>query len=276
MNYDCCTILLIGPKIIGHIIYIDHIGHLYFLQIMRFKLTLEYDGSRYAGWQLQKNDRSVQGELLEAAVKVFDNQSIELYGAGRTDAGVHARGQVAHLEVPNTTLKPEQIMTRMNDALSHDVNLLAVEKAHPKWHARHDARSRSYTYQISKRRDAFGKKYVWWVRDPLDLAAMRAAAAVLQGFHNFGSFGDTEKEGQSTMVDLTKIEIRETGDRILLHITGSHFLWKMVRRIIGVLVEVGRGRMNMETVELFLERPSREPARFTAPPSGLFLEKVEY
>ncbi len=243
---------------------------------MRFKLTLEYDGSRYAGWQLQKSDRSVQGELLEAAFKVFGTRDVELYGAGRTDAGVHARGQVAHLEVANTTLKPEQIQMRLNDELSHDVNLLAVEKAHPKWHARHDARSRSYTYQISKRRDAFGKKYVWWVRDALDMPAMRAAAALLQGFHDFRSFGDIEKEDQSTMVDLTRIEIRETGDRILLHITGSHFLWKMVRRIVGVLVEVGRGRMPVATVEQFLERPSREPARFTAPPSGLFLEKVEY
>jgi len=243
---------------------------------MRFKLTLEYDGSRYAGWQLQKTDRSVQGELLDAAYKVFDSRSIELYGAGRTDAGVHARGQVAHLDVPNTLLKPEQIQMRMNDELSHDVNILSIEKTHPKWHARHDARSRSYTYQISKRRDAFGKKYVWWVRDPLNLPAMRAAAAVLQGFHDFRSFGDTEQEDQSTMVDLTKIEIRETPDRIMIHITGSHFLWKMVRRMVGVLVEVGRGRMPVETVEMFIERPSREPAKFTAPPSGLFLEKVEY
>lgn len=243
---------------------------------MRFKLTLEYDGSRYAGWQLQKTDRSVQGELLDAAYKVFDSRSIELYGAGRTDAGVHARGQVAHLDVPNTLLKPEQIQMRMNDELSHDVNILSIEKAHPKWHARHDARSRSYTYQISKRRDAFGKKYVWWIRDPLNIPAMRAAAAVLQGFHDFRSFGDTEKEDQSTMVDLTKIEIRETPDRIMIHITGSHFLWKMVRRMVGVLVEVGRGRMPVETVEMFIERPSREPAKFTAPPSGLFLERVEY
>lgn len=246
------------------------------ISTMRFKLTLEYDGSRYAGWQMQKSDRSVQGELLEAAYKVFDSRSIEVYGAGRTDAGVHARGQVAHLDVPNTTMPTEQIQMRLNDALSHDINLLSVEKAHSKWHARHDARSRSYTYQISKRRDAFGKKYVWWVRDSLDVPAMRAAAAVLQGFHDFRSFGDIEKEDQSTMVDLTKVDIQETGDRILLHITGSHFLWKMVRRIVGVLVEVGRGRMTVETVKLFLESPSREPGRFTAPPSGLFLEKVEY
>ncbi len=242
----------------------------------KFKLTLEYDGSRYAGWQLQKNERSVQGELLQAAAKVFGNQAVELYGAGRTDAGVHARGQVAHLEVADTRLTPDQIKIGMNDELGHAINILRVEKAHPKFHARHDARSRSYTYQISKRRDAFGKKYVWWVRDPLDLRLMREAAARLEGFHDFRSFGATEKEGQSTLVDLDRVEIREEGDRIYIHITASHFLWKMVRRIVGVLVEVGRGNLTGLDVETFLKSNSREPAKYTAPPSGLFLDKVEY
>ncbi len=242
----------------------------------KFKLTLEYDGTRYAGWQLQKNDRSIQGELLQAAFKVFGTQQVEIYGAGRTDAGVHARAQVAHLGVPDTKLLPGQIQMRLNDELSHDINILQVEKAHPKFHARHDAKSRSYVYQISKRRDAFGKKYVWWVRDKLDITAMREAGSRLVGFHDFRSFGDTEKEDQSTLVDLTRLDIREDPDRIYIHISGSHFLWKMVRRIVGVLVEAGRGRMSADTVEGFLKTPSREPAKFTAPPGGLFLEKVDY
>lgn len=216
------------------------------------------------------------GELLQAAAKVFGNVPVEMYGAGRTDAGVHARGQVAHLEVADTRLSPDQIKIAFNEELPHAINILRVEKAHPKFHARHDARSRSYTYQISKRRDAFGKKYVWWVRDPLDLRAMRDAAARLEGFHDFRSFGATEKEGQSTLVDLDRVEIREEGDRIYVYITGSHFLWKMVRRIVGVLVEVGRGHLSGQDVETFLKTNSREPARFTAPPSGLFLDRVEY
>ncbi len=243
---------------------------------MRFKLTLEYDGSRYAGWQIQKNDRSVQGELLEAASKVFETTQIEVYGAGRTDAGVHARGQVAHLEVPNTRLSLDQVQMSLNDQLPHDINILRVQTVNPRFHARHDARSRSYVYQISKRRDAFGKKYVWWVRDRLNLEAMQQAAARLEGFHDFRSFGDIEKEDQSTMVELTRVEVIEDANRIYIHITGSHFLWKMVRRMVGVLVEVGRGRMTGQTVEGFLKTPSRDPARLTAPPSGLFLEKVEY
>lgn len=242
----------------------------------RFKVTLEYDGSRYAGWQVQKNARSVQGELLEACYRVFESRQVEFYGAGRTDAGVHARGQVAHLDVPATRLAPEQISMRLNDLLPHDINIVKVEKAQPRFHARHDARARYYVYQISKRRDAFGKRYLWWVRDPLDVAAMRAAAATLIGFHDFRSFGDTETPEQSTLVDLTLLEIREEGDRIHIRLGASHFLWKMVRRIVGVLVEVGRRKMTPDQVEDFLTKPSREPARLTAPPSGLFLETVEY
>jgi tRNA pseudouridine38-40 synthase len=242
---------------------------------MRYKLTIEYDGSRYAGWQLQKNARSIQGELIEKASHIFNTNQLELYGAGRTDTGVHARGQVAHLDVPSR-LTPEQIRMRFNDELPADINVLSVETVNPKFHARFDAKQRSYTYQISKRRDAFSKKYVWWIKDPLNTMMMRAAAAQLVGFHNFRSFGDTEKEGQSTMVEMTKVEIVEDADRIYVHIRGSHFLWKMVRRIIGVLVEVGRGNMTPDDVEHLLKIHSREPAKLTAPPSGLFLEKVEY
>ncbi len=242
----------------------------------RFKLILEYDGSRYTGWQMQKNDRSIQGEILGAAYKVFDTRHIEVYGAGRTDAGVHARGQVAHLDVADTDLTPEEVNTRLNDELPFDINILSVEKADPRFHARQDALSRSYVYQISKRRDAFGKKYIWWVRAPLNVDAMREAAEELIGLHDFASFGDLEREGQSTMVEVDVIEIYEDDNCIYVCIRSAHFLWKMVRRIVGVLVEVGRGRMTTNTVVDFLKTPSREPARHTAPPSGLFLEGVTY
>lgn len=260
----------------------------------RFKLTIEYDGGPFVGWQRQDNGLSVQ-QAVEEAILAFCGEHPTLVAAGRTDAGVHARGQVAHLALgarpasprhggferrgPDAgpiSLTPQQLLMRLNDALPHDINILAVEKAHPRFHARHDARSRTYVYQISRRRDAFGKKYVWWVRDPLDLAAMRAAAAELVGFHNFSSFGDLDDPDQDPRVELTRLDIREAGDRILIEISASHFLWKMVRRIVGVLVETGRGKMPVETVRGFLRQPSREPARLTAPPSGLFLERIDY
>lgn len=243
---------------------------------MRYKVTLEYDGTRYAGWQLQKNAKTVQGELITACAEVFGTADVEVYGAGRTDAGVHARGQVAHIEAPALKWPLQQIRFQLNDILPHDINVLSVEKTHPRFHARYDATSRHYVYQLSKRRDAFGKKYVWWVRDPLDVNAMRGAAEILQGFHDFRSFGVTEDPKQSTTVDLTEVLITEDRDRIYVSLKGSHFLWKMVRRIVGVLVEVGRGNLSLEQVEDFLDYPSGEPAKLTAPPSGLFLEAVTY
>lgn len=245
--------------------------------LMRYKLLIEYDGSRYAGWQLQKKERSIQGELIAAVTTVLGQAPVELYGSGRTDAGVHARGQVAHLEVvDDRRLRPDQLLAKLNAELPHDINLLSVEKAHPKFHARFDAKERVYVYEISKRRNAFAKKHVWWVRDPLNIVTMRSAAALLAGFHDFRSFGDQSEPGQSTLVDLHRVDITESEDRIFITIRGSHFLWKMVRRIVGVLVEVGRGNMTPQDVEQLLTEPSRTPAKYTAPPSGLFLQAVFY
>jgi tRNA pseudouridine38-40 synthase len=245
--------------------------------VMRYKLLIEYDGSRYAGWQLQKKERSIQGELITAVTTVFGQPPVELYGSGRTDAGVHARGQVAHLEIADDRrLRPDQILIKLNSELSHDINILEVEPAHPKFHARFDVKERVYVYEISKRRNAFAKKYVWWVRDPLNIQNMRVAASLLAGFHDFKSFGDVSEPGQSTLVDLHRVDITESEDRIFITISGSHFLWKMVRRIVGVLVEVGRGNMTSSEVALLLTETSRKPAKYTAPPSGLFLQAVYY
>lgn len=242
---------------------------------MRFKITLEYDGTKYAGWQLQKNERSIQGELLKAAFKVFETEQLELYGAGRTDSGVHARGQVAHLDA-RTNLPPHSILMRMNDVLPSDINLLKIEKTSPHFHARHDAKLRTYVYQISKRRDALAKKHIWWVKEPLDVQKMARGGAFFVGFKDFASFGDADPNEKSTLVELRECSISETADRIFIRIAGSHFRWKMVRRMVGALVEVGKGKMPPEQIDHFMKNRSRDVAKFTAPPSGLFLEKVDY
>ena len=160
---------------------------------MRFKMTLEYEGTRYSGWQIQKNARTVQGDLAAALRKIFNTDDLELYGSGRTDAGVHALAQVAHLEVA-TMLAPEIIRMKVNDELPPDINILEVEKISPAFHARHDAEARSYLYQISRRRTAFGKRYVWWVKDRLDIRAMREAASLFQGMKDFRSFTDDDPD----------------------------------------------------------------------------------
>lgn len=242
---------------------------------MRFKLYIEYDGTRYSGWQVQKEVRTVQGKLLEAAEKVFKKEKVDIQGSGRTDAGVHALCQVAHLEV-KTMLAPEIIKMKMNDELPHDINILEVEKANSKFHARHDALSRIYLYKISKRRSAFGKNYVWWVRDKLDVNEMKSASKLFLGMHDFISFTDDNHGEKSTKVLIEDFQIKEEGDLILIRIIGSHFLWKMVRRIVGVLVEIGRGKLSEKDILRFLKSKSSEPAKFTAPPSGLYLEKVIY
>lgn len=241
----------------------------------RFKLFLEYEGTRYSGWQKQPNARTIQGELIKACEKIFGEDFIDLQGSGRTDSGVHALCQVAHLDA-KTVLAPEIIKLKLNDFLPHDINILEVEKTKKNFHARHDVKSRSYIYQISRRRTAFGKNFVWWIKDKLDFNSMVNVSKLFSGMHDFVSFSDDDPEEKSTKVLIENIQLKEEDDMILIRIIGSHFIWKMVRRIVGVLVEVGRGKKSQADIIYYLENKSDEPARFTAPPSGLFLEKVFY
>jgi len=241
----------------------------------RFKLLIEYAGTRYSGWQVQKNARTVQGELMRAVHEATGQPPVELYGAGRTDAGVHALGQVAHLEV-RTGLPPESLRRTINDALPADINILSVEKAPHRFHARHDAVSRAYAYQIARRRTAFGKPFVWWVKDPLDIAAMRAGAASLTGRRDFRGFTDDDPDEKSTIVEIGEVTTDEDGDAVIIGVEGSHFLWKLVRRMVGVLVEVGKGGLAPDDVARLLDEPKGLPATLTAPASGLFLARVMY
>ena len=236
---------------------------------------IEYAGTRYSGWQVQKNARTIQGELDRAVRASLKPHKYELYGSGRTDAGVHALAQVAHLDMA-TNLPPESLRRRLNDELPADINILSVEAATHRFHARHSAVSRSYLYQIARRRSAFGKALVWWVREPLDVERMREAATLFSGLQDFQSFTDDDAEEKSTKVKLDPIEIAERGDLVLIRVSGSHFIWRMVRRIIGVLVAVGTGELQMDDVREFLDAKSATPARLTAPASGLFLEHVYY
>jgi tRNA pseudouridine38-40 synthase len=245
----------------------------------RFKLVIEYAGTRYSGWQIQKNARTVQGELDRAIREVEGRREFELYGSGRTDAGVHALAQVAHLEL-YTSLAPEPLRRRLNDELPADIHIITVEKAAHRFHARHDAVSRSYLYQISRRRTAFAKPFVWWIREPLDLAAMRRAAEAFVGRQDFAAFSDDDPDEKSTVVVLERPELVEAGALVLIRVQGSHFLWKMVRRIVGVLAAVGRGEMKAADATQLLDPRRRPggvtPAALTAPAAGLFLERVCY
>ena len=193
---------------------------------------------------------------------------------------MHALAQVAHLDVV-TSLPAETLRHRLNDELPADINILAAVPVPHRFHARHDAVARRYLYQIARRRTAFAKPFVWWVKDPIDVGRMRDAARAFVGFNDFETFAASDgAEGpeKSTHVLVDRLDIEEHGDLVLVGIEGSHFLWKMVRRIVGVLVEIGRGSLEPSAAASLLSGAGAggEPARLTAPASGLFLERVAY
>ena len=268
----------------------------------RFKLTIEYAGTRYSGWQIQQNARTVQGEIDRAVRTAIPRKEFELYGSGRTDAGVHALGQVAHLDIA-TTLPPDALRDRLNAELPADINILSATIVPRRFHARHHAVARRYLYQIATRRTAFAKPYVWWVREPLDVERMSAGAAAFTGMRDFTSFSNNPappgpaRRGSTRATERTRtaedrsesdddlspqlvliehVAVAAADGLVLVAIEGSHFLWKMVRRMVGVLVEVGRGTLEPAAVAALLAERSTLPAQVTAPPSGLFLERVFY
>ena len=248
-----------------------------------WKLTIEYDGSKYSGWQAQMNaPRTIQGALRKAAEAFLRTSEVEVQGAGRTDAGVHALAQVASLRAKiKHPPGPAELIRGLNDELPADIVVLEAENAPPRFHPRHDAVARTYVYQISTRKSAFSKRYVWWVKEELDTAAMQRAAAMLVGRHDFNCFRapDPAKQDQSTIVVVESAGIEVEDEMIVFRIEASHFLWRMVRRIVGVLVKLGTGQITeADFAQLLAAKCDRrlDVAAWTAPSSGLFLEKVRY
>ena len=242
-----------------------------------YRLDLEYEGTRYRGWQEQQNARSVSGEVRRAVTEA-GAEVVELGGAGRTDAGVHALHQVAHLRL-KTSIDPRRFRLAINDALPHDVHVLALRQAPDRFHARHDAVLRSYLYQISRRRTALAKRDVWWIKRPLDPSRIEKAAACLTGHHDFANFCERPQDQTSTRVKVERAEVAQVGALIVVRLVASHFLWKMVRRVVGSLVRVGTGELVDADFEALVRGDGGKglkTAAFTAPPSGLFLERVIY
>jgi len=244
-----------------------------------WKVILEYDGTRYYGWQEQKGSRTVAGELRTAAERLF-SKPVDIAGAGRTDAGVHALAQVARLRA-DVRAKRIDLLHELNDRLPPDINVLKVDQASAEFDPRRDALARVYLYQIAQRRSAFAKRFVWWVKDSLDHESMRDAARVLLGRQDFARFCDKRVGDGSTIVVVRDVQLVGCEDLLLFRITASHYLWKMVRRIVGALVEVGRGSLSKSEFTGLLDTGTANQGRFdvaahTAPPSGLFLATVTY
>ena len=238
----------------------------------RFKLLIEYAGTRYSGWQIQKNARTVQGEIDRAIREAFRPREFELYGSGRTDAGVHALAQVAHLDL-YTSATPEQLRRKLNDELPADINIIAVDKVPHRFHARHDAVARSYVYQISRRRTAFGKPFVWWIKEPLDVGAMRRSGRALRGHE-----GLPRLHGRRRRREVDAGARRGAGDR------RGGTADPHPRARLALPVEDGaadrrrarRGRPAGASLPRDAISADLDVAALTAPAAGLFLEGVYY
>jgi len=249
-----------------------------------FRLVLEYDGSRYQGWQKQGPKQTAQGVrtvagTLERVLTEAGLTVANLGGSGRTDAGVHALGQVAHLHLSGKIPKAWELQRILDEGLPGDVALRAVTPCPPAFHARHEAVSRTYLYQISQRRTAFAKPYVWWVKGQLDLDRLQEAWSLFQGNHDMTSFADLVK-GEDPRTLIQSVEFVLDGALVLLRVTAGHFLHRQVRRMVGAAVLCALGKERAGRIQQDLEHPTSEANLFwgasAAPASGLFLERVQY
>jgi len=239
-----------------------------------YRLRIEYEGTKFSGWQAQAAGRTVQGVLLDTLRSLTGERQLDLQGAGRTDAGVHALGQVASLRC-RQSLDPARLLADLERELPADLAVLDLEAAKSGFHARHDALSRAYRYQIATRRSAFGKRVSWWVAGGLDDAAMAGAASAFVGRHDFRAFARRSHEADSTIVEVESCEVGTAAGCALIRIVASHFLWNQVRRMVGALVTVGRGGASPADVPEWLTGTKPAPL-LSAPAAGLFLEAVRY
>jgi tRNA pseudouridine38-40 synthase len=240
------------------------------------KITLAYDGTRFVGWQRQAEGESVQG-FLEDALARFEGGPVTVHGAGRTDAGVHALGQVASARV--TCAHDSATLTRaLNANLPEEIRVVSVEDADDSFHARFSASGKTYRYRIRNApvADPFERLFAWQLPEPLALEAMTHAAAFIVGTHDFRAFRSAGGEVATTVRTVTRSEWRHSGGLLSYEISGDGFLRHMVRAIVGTLVEVGRGWREADELTALLRSGRRSDAGATAPPHGLFLVSVDY
>jgi tRNA pseudouridine38-40 synthase len=236
-----------------------------------FKLTIEYDGSGYAGWQRQPNQPTIQA-AFEAALESITQRAIPVIAAGRTDAGVHALGQVVSFR-SEKGLAPAEWVRALNARLPPDIAVRSAEQAADDFHARYAARSKVYEYRILNRpqRSAFDRTRAWHLYGPLNIAAMREAAQALLGRHDFSSFEGPRSEANDQLCELSGLEVVREGEMVRIQIEADRFLKQMVRAIVGTLVEVGQEKRTPASLKDILNARDRRAAGYTAPPYGLYL-----
>ena len=243
----------------------------------RYRLTIEYDGAPFAGWQIQADRLTVQGVLTDAVAALSDER-VRIQGAGRTDAGVHALAQVAHLDLTRDW-QPDTVRDALNAHLRpHPVAVLAAERVADNFNARTSARKRHYRYEIVNRRAdlAVERGRAWRVPRPLDAAGMHAAAQRLVGKHDFTTFRASECQAKSPVKTLDQLDVQREGERVFIYASARSFLHNQVRSMVGSLVMVGEGRWSADDLARVLEARDRTACGQVAPPHGLYLVRVEY
>lgn len=242
-----------------------------------YKIIVQYDGTRYKGWQVQKStDMTIQGKLQDV-LSTMIGQEVEVIGSGRTDAGVHAYGQVANFHVP-AHFKAHEIMDYLNHYLPMDIAVISIEEVDERFHARYHAVSKTYVYRIhtSAIPNVFERKYMYTYTNPLNIEQMRQAAGLMLGTHDFMAFCGNKKMKKSTVRTVTAINIEEKENEIQISYTGDGFLQQMIRIMTGTLIEVGNGTKKVEDIPRILESKVRENAGYTVPAEGLSLKHVVY
>lgn len=242
-----------------------------------YKILIQYDGTRYKGWQVQNStDMTIQGKI-QSVLEQLAGHPVEVIGSGRTDAGVHALGQVAnfHLE---SELKKEEILAYLNRYLPMDIAVLSIEEMDERFHSRYMALQKTYQYRIhtSLIPDVFERKYKYTYTEPLDIEQMKKAAALCIGTHDFMAFCGNKKMKKSTVRTIMEIDITEQDNEIRITYTGDGFLQNMIRIMTGTFLEIGSGRNTPQDIRRILESRDRSQAGFTAPPEGLVLVGVTY
>ncbi len=240
-----------------------------------YRLTLAYDGLDFHGWQIQSAERSVQG-ALEGALAVIFQREVKVFGAGRTDAGVHALGQCASFQVEDQEHGPERVLASLRGLLPEDITAIELREVHPDFHARFKATGRHYLYRIGLGACAPFRRNRWETHYALDLTRMRKALAALPGEHDFRAFCKAESAEKGTRCHMRYAELASVGDELHLTLGADRFLHNMVRIITGTLVDVGRGHFEPDIVSELLASGDRSRGGNTAPPHGLYLVRVDY
>lgn len=240
----------------------------------RYKISIEFDGTRYSGWQRQPNSDTVEEEIESALSRILP-EPVDIIGQGRTDSGVHAEGQVAHFDFPNQ-LKPERILYALLGVLPHDIAVWDIQEVVDDFHARFDATTRRYRYQIIRRPAPMMRSFAEMVLDDLDLEAMHHCAQKIIGTHNFDSFTKPDNENPDSVCEVTESSFTENSYQLSYHIEANRFVRHMVRRLVGTMIEVGKEKRTVEEFEDMIDNASKKKNAHGAAAQGLILEKVRY